>query len=196
VKILSKTAGIAAGIALAAGSGLAVSDPVGKIIDLHGEVLLNNGQVVVPAEVGMPVQEHDQLYILQAGKASLAMAAGCNVELGADQIVTLTSDNQCDPRGAEDDILSKASASAGTDQGLAALESGARGQFDERQGVLGGALGGSASTAGLATLGVLGVGGVAWAVSDNNSNDDDNPVVAVEQQQPQASAEPLPISPF
>jgi hypothetical protein len=108
--------------------------------------------------------------------------------------VTLTSDNQCDPRGADDDILSDANAAAGSDQGLAAIESGARGQLDERQGAFGGALGGGANTAGLVTLGVLGVGGIAWAVSDNNSNDDDNPVVAVEQ--PQASAEPLPISPF
>jgi hypothetical protein len=146
----------AVGIVLAAQLGVAsASEPLGTIIELHGQALINQGETFLPARQGMALRESDRVFVMEKSRASLALNSGCVRELAELEKFTLAEGQSCTPPDSASDIVTNASNNIGALTDMRTIEGAATGQFDER-------------LIGLAALGTAAAGGAIWAATDQD----------------------------
>jgi hypothetical protein len=139
-------AGVCAALGVgAANAGESSGAPLAQVASLAGDVLVDRGEALFPAESGM---------VLEDGKATLAFSNGCRDEIKGPAMRTITADGACADAGATS--LTKVTAEVAASPDVLALERGATSQLTD-------------NTIGLGILGAFTLGGVVWAAS----NDDD-----------------------
>lgn len=162
-------AGVCAALGVgAANAGESSGAPLAQVASLAGDVLVDRGEALFPAESGMELAALDRVMVLEDGKATLAFSNGCRDEIKGPAMRTITADGACADAGATS--LTKVTAEVAASPDVLALERGATSQLTD-------------NTIGLGILGAFTLGGVVWAAS--NDDDENNA----------APPPPPPISP-
>jgi hypothetical protein len=148
----------AAGFVFAVGLGAAVASeaPLARIIELHGEAMVNQGADFLPAREGMTLGDSDRVFVMENSRASLALNDGCVREIAALEKFTLANGQGCDAPGTGGDIIDNASSGAGVAADMRTIETAATGAMDER-------------LLGLTILGTGAAAGAVWAATDQGS---------------------------
>jgi hypothetical protein len=154
-------AGVFATIGAAAASASDQAAPLAQLTSLAGDVLVEQGGAIAPAESGMQLAALDRVLVLEEGRATLAFGDGCLDEVTGPAMRTITAAGTCAETASGATSLTDVATDAVTGQDALAVQQVATSQYfgdDDRR-------------LGLLILGGLGLGGVIWAAT---SDDDDN----------------------
>ena len=96
---MKKNTLLKSGIALLLGLGIGLdaqaAEPVAKLTQLEGKVLVNNGKSFTQAQVGMPLERGYRILIPAGGSAQVVYKDGCVLPLGQNSLLTVEGKNQC-----------------------------------------------------------------------------------------------------
>jgi hypothetical protein len=140
-------------------------EPLARLAAISGTVLVDQGLEMFPASQGMSLNASDRIFVLESGKATLALGSGCEAEVVGPAVRTLTAESTCQDfaAGATASLEGVASEAAASPR-VAVLEGAALAQSNDdenrRDALLFGILGGAAA-------GAL----VGWGVSEGNDGD-------------------------
>lgn len=167
-------AGVFATIGAAAASASDDAAPsLAQLTGLSGNVLVEQGDAIAPAEAGMELTALDRVLVLEQGKATLSFDNGCLDEVTGPAMRTITAAGTCAEQAAAGSSLSDVAADAVAGQNMLALQQAATSQYgdddDDRR-------------LGLWILGAGALGGVIWAAT-------------VDDDKKRPAQPPAPISP-
>ena len=169
----------AAALSLAGISALAQAQDAAILENASEGVLVNQGDMYVPAEAGMQLTTGDHVMVLESAEAQIVFADGCQVELGENQVMQIADPSTC-PR------VATTGSTAGL--GMTAAPVAASAVAPAAGSVTGSSMGatfaGASATMAAAATAAAGVG--VYAVSEAAENDDPPPA---------PGTPPPPISP-
>lgn len=133
--------------------------PLAKLAALSGDVLVDQGQSLAPAETGMTLSPLDRVMVLDESRATLSFSDGCSEQVVGPAVRVISREHTCQQSSATSLDQVTASAAASTD--VLALERAATAQGDDEYDQLGLIILGVVSATGL---------GVALAQDDPDRN--------------------------
>ena len=156
----------AAGLVVLGGTAVA-QEPV-VLASVSEAVLVNQGDMYMPAEEGMTLSTGDQVMVLQSGKAQIQYADGCQQQLGENQVMQIADMSTCPQLASNGNVAGLGLATTTASMGAASTSVGTG---------AGASFGGGASAlvGTVAVVGVVAVGQVAGD-GDNGKNPDPPPI--------------------
>ena len=96
---MKKNVLLKSGLALLLGLGIGLDaqavEPVAKLTQMEGKVLVNNGKSFTQAQAGMPLERGYRILIPAGGSAQVVYKDGCMLPLGPNSLLTIEGKNQC-----------------------------------------------------------------------------------------------------
>ncbi len=82
-------------LGLGVGLDAQAAEPVAKLTQMEGKVLVNKGKIFTQAQAGMPLERGYRILIPAGGSAQVVYKDGCVLPLGPNSLLTIEGKNQC-----------------------------------------------------------------------------------------------------
>lgn len=106
-------------------AGFAMAEEPVILASVSPGVLVNQGDMYVPAEPGMELSTGDQVMVLESGEAEIQYADGCQVTLGENQVMQIDDPSSCPQVASTGSVAGVAAGSATTTAMGATVAAGA-----------------------------------------------------------------------